>query len=476
MELLGGADLEIHYFQFEPIIDYLVCQERTFSIGTSGEHTIRLGDYAEAGMSQIHDGGTKRFENLAFLNPLERLEVYASDGNDDIVIEDLDANDEWDAELVVHGLGGDDSIDASEASQDVELNGDDGADNLVGGSGDDRLDGGQGVDSVDGGEGANLVISDFAEAIRTAEGSRIEVAAVFTNPASIDIFWGDGSSASEAEKYVQPDGLVGGWHTYTDDGPFDVTVTVTYTDGSTTTHSFRILVDNVAPTVEAGGNATISEGDAVNFVGSFADPGVLDTHTILWDFGDSATGSGLNPSHVYADNGQYTVTLTVVDNQGDVGYDTLTVTVVNASPTVAAGEDEQVGEFELVSFGGSFTDPGPVDTHTVHWDFGDGATDQTGTLTPTHAYAEPGTYTVTLTVTDDDLGVGSDTLTVTVGAPGAVIIDGVLKVRGTDQCDDVLIGKIWGNQLIVIADFLPGWLHMKKFAAEGVDRIEVLAG
>lgn len=35
-----------------------------------------------------------------------------------------------------------------------------------------------------------------------------------------------------------------------------------------------------------------------------------------WDFGDGQTGSGAKPSHVYADTGRYTVTLTVTDDDG----------------------------------------------------------------------------------------------------------------------------------------------------------------
>jgi PKD repeat protein len=177
---------------------------------------------------------------------------------------------------------------------------------------------------------------------------------------------------------------------------------------------------NVAPTVDAGPDQTVDEGDTVSFSGSFTDPGA-DTHTIVWDFGDGSTAAGtLTPSHAYGDNGVYTVTLTVTDDDGGVGTDTLTVTVNNVAPTVNAGPDQTVHVDSDVSFSGSFTDPGVDDTHTKEWDFGDGGT-ATGTLTPIHVYDNVGVYTVTLTVTDDDGGVGKDTTTITVTIPDLVV-------------------------------------------------------
>ena len=47
------------------------------------------------------------------------------------------------------------------------------------------------------------------------------------------------------------------------------------------------------------------------------------------------------------------------------------------------------------------------------WDFGDGST-VTGTLIPTHIYAEDGSYSVTLTVTDTTGLSGANSLNVTV--------------------------------------------------------------
>jgi PKD repeat protein len=89
-----------------------------------------------------------------------------------------------------------------------------------------------------------------------------------------------------------------------------------------------VVVNNVPPTVEAGPDQEVIEGQTAHFSGTFTNPGLSDTHTILWDFGDGMTdGDTLTPAHSYAVAGVYTATLTVVDGDGGVGSDTLLVTV-----------------------------------------------------------------------------------------------------------------------------------------------------
>jgi PKD repeat protein len=118
-----------------------------------------------------------------------------------------------------------------------------------------------------------------------------------------------------------------------------------------------------------------------------------------WDFGDGGTSGLENPSHAYAKDGVYTVTLEVTspDGTASVSHD---VTVGTPAVLAAAFAANVSG------LNASFVDhstPGPSGPITGWaWDFGDG---NTSTLqNPTHTYATTGTYTVTLTVT----GSGSD--------------------------------------------------------------------
>ncbi|MFW9914324.1 MAG: PKD domain-containing protein, partial [Candidatus Thorarchaeota archaeon] len=243
-----------------------------------------------------------------------------------------------------------------------------------------------------------------------------------THTATID--WGDGTPVEiGAVTEAGGSGTVSGSHVYADNGAYTVTVTVTDDDAASSSDTLTLTVHNVAPSVEAGADQTVNEGDSVSLdPATFTDAGTGDTHTAVIDWGDGTVeigavtetdGSGtVSGSHAYADNGAYAVTVTVTDDDGAATADTLTITVLNVAPSVEAGADQTIDEGALVTFAGAFSDPG-ADTHTVHWDFGDGTT-ASGTLTPEHTYADDGLYTVTLTVTDDDGGAGTDTLTVTV--------------------------------------------------------------
>ena len=251
--------------------------------------------------------------------------------------------------------------------------------------------------------------ADAGEAQTAHEGDTVIFDGGFTDPGTdthtYEWDFGDGGSDS---------GTLTPTHAYGDNGVYTVTLTVTDDDGGFDTDTTVVTVLNVAPSVDAGPDQTVDEGDTVTFSGSFYDPGWLDTHTYEWDFGDGTSTTGtLTPTHAYADNGVYTVTLTVADDDGGFNADTMVVTVLNVAPSADAGPDQTVNEGDEVSLSGGFIDPGTADTHTYEWDFGDGRSDS-GTLTPTHAYGDDGAYTVTLTVTDDDGGWDTASLTVTV--------------------------------------------------------------
>lgn len=203
-------------------------------------------------------------------------------------------------------------------------------------------------------------------------------------------------------------------HTWNDNGTYTIGLRVENTVGQSDTTSTTVTVSNADPIVSIQSIATVYEGDTVNLIGSFTDSGTADTHTYDWDFGDgSAHASSLTTPHIYANNGSFTATLTVTDDDGGIGSQSVVITVQNKAPVVQISAANTADEGDIVSFTGSFIDAGTLDSHTILWDFGD-TNSLTGSLTPDHVYTDNGTYTVTLTVTDDSGEAGSDTFVIEV--------------------------------------------------------------
>ena len=76
-------------------------------------------------------------------------------------------------------------------------------------------------------------------------------------------------------------------------------------------------------------------------------------------------------NHTYTDDGTYTATVKVTDEQGLVGTDTLTVTAQNAFPYIGAAAIAPVHERQLVMLQGTVGDANPFDPLTVTIDWGD---------------------------------------------------------------------------------------------------------
>jgi len=144
------------------------------------------------------------------------------------------------------------------------------------------------------------------------------------------------------------------------------------------------------------------EGDSIQFMASGNNPNGA---KFLWDFGDSTGSSGKNVKHTYAEEGTYTVTLTVIDESSRIGVAKKEVDILyrNQAPVASleatyGGVGQQVKVNSIAFFdGGASSDP-DGDVLEFEWDFGDGA--KSTLLRPNHEYTSTGNYTVTLTVTD----------------------------------------------------------------------------
>ncbi len=113
--------------------------------------------------------------------------------------------------------------------------------------------------------------------------------------------------------------------------------------------------------------------------------------TYDWDFGDGTTSTDASPSHTYDEAGMYTVTLTMDDAEGTP------TTFIRANFISVLKPDFAIdGYSNTMPMTVTFINTSEGVYEDVVWDFGDGQ--QSADENPTHAYAEPGVYTVTLTI------------------------------------------------------------------------------
>ncbi|MBI5525892.1 MAG: putative Ig domain-containing protein, partial [Deltaproteobacteria bacterium] len=183
----------------------------------------------------------------------------------------------------------------------------------------------------------------------------------------------------------------------------------------------RLIINDLPPTAMVVGpyNANEAASFALDSTGS-SDPDPGDVLTFEWDLdndGQFDDAAGPAPSHTYADNGYYQISLRVTDTIcGFTSIASSYAAVSNVAPAVNAGADKSGNEGAVLSFGGGAVDPSGPDTtagFTWLWDFGDGFVAAGKDVT--HAYADNGVFTVTLKVWDKDGGQGQDTLTATIG-------------------------------------------------------------
>lgn len=203
-------------------------------------------------------------------------------------------------------------------------------------------------------------------------------------------------------------------HKYADNGVYTVTLTVADNDGATGVSSASITVLNRAPVASFTESTTsVLTGEVISFDASASyDPDGTITN-YFWDFGDGKNATGVTAAHAYIDNGIYTVTLTVKDNDGAIKSATATKTVQNRHPTASFTESATtVLTGTAIGFNASSSYDADGTIVTYFWNFGDG-TNATG-ATASHAYNDNGVYTVTLTVTDNDGATSTTTATKTV--------------------------------------------------------------
>jgi choice-of-anchor A domain-containing protein/RHS repeat-associated protein len=256
------------------------------------------------------------------------------------------------------------------------------------------------------------------------EGTQISLTSTLTDPGSADTHTYAWSVLKDGLAHTLPSGTLTNADTFafipTDDGEYEVILTVTDDDGGTSTTSQSIQVTNVAPNVTISGSPSVNEGSAYTLtLSAAADPGsdTITTWEINWGDGSTQTITGniTSLTHTYADgDSTYTIQAWATDEDDTFASNELDVDVLNVAPTVqiTGAPTGQVGIGTQVSLGTTVTDPGTPDTFTYAWSITkDGNAYNPGSGTPldqstlSWTVSAPGNYVVTLIVTDDDAGV-----------------------------------------------------------------------
>ncbi|MBN1887925.1 MAG: DUF11 domain-containing protein [Thermoflexales bacterium] len=282
--------------------------------------------------------------------------------------------------------------------------------------------------------------------------------------------------------------------------------------GGVATDTTWATIRNVSPTVELGPDLGIPPGWPLGLRGELSDPGTLDTHELAWDYGDmttqTVTDSGtvaswsVTSTHSYATEGIYTVTLTVSDDDGGVGQDSIRVRVKDGpdlqlaktvTPTAVASGD-------VVSFTLSYTNAGSIAAQNVvltdtlpaglqiansksqiaNWDLGtvtagsSGVVVLTATVAPTSAtYAVFTNTAVIATGTPDELNPWDNTAEARLTLGQAVYADLTLSKTVTPTA--VASGEVVTYTLtyanrglipaenVVLTDTLPGGLRNTQY-------------
>jgi PKD repeat protein len=151
--------------------------------------------------------------------------------------------------------------------------------------------------------------------------------------------------------------------------------------------------------------------DPVSFDGSTSHSNNTGGYIIdwQWDFGDTGTASGANPSHTYAAAGTYTVALTVKDDAGLTNTVTHPVTV-GLRPTTTTYTGDTSGDYhDAVTLSGNLVDTAssaPLASKTMTFSLGtqscSGTTDSFGSASCSLTLNQiPGAYAVTAAYAGD---------------------------------------------------------------------------
>ena len=264
--------------------------------------------------------------------------------------------------------------------------------------------------------------------------------------------------------------------TYVNGGLYNVTLTVSYANGSTASHTETgfIQVFNPPQPNFSAAPLLLCAGTPVTFQ-NLSQPGSGPILSYTWGFGDGTTNTSQNPSHIYTQGGLYVVTLIATDVNG--------CTDLEQKNSYVEVKNSPIADFtanNTLSCNTPFNVNFVTTTNSLgvahFWSFGNGST--AITANPSTTYNTTGSYTVTHIMSDpagcsdtvvktNYIQVGSPTINFQVstnnacvgqgitfscgGAPGSIVNWNFGNGQTSNQCQTTVSYAAPGNYTATIS-------------------------
>ncbi|MBP6334135.1 MAG: PKD domain-containing protein [Bacteroidia bacterium] len=232
-------------------------------------------------------------------------------------------------------------------------------------------------------------------------------------------------------------------NSYTSDGSYSVILTVTSSLGCVDTSALNLNIHPLPVTNFSTLSACANTGVSFNNTTGISSGSIS---TYYWDFGDNSSSNLQLPTHAYASEGSYSISLIATSNHGcrDTAQNNL---VIHPIP-VATFTAQNVCEGAPLEF----LNISSISTGSISawsWDFGDGTA---STLEePVHIYSAAGSYPVILTVSSTNGCSNSVTANVNIYPnPSAAFVsgnvclgNGNLFLNQSDVAGGIAFSSLW---------------------------------
>lgn len=256
-------------------------------------------------------------------------------------------------------------------------------------------------------------------------------------------------------------------------GSVTLTLTASAGGGCPSTSDSVTLTFSQSPVVDFSGDTLLGcPGHCVDFTDLSTVSGSSVIDSWAWDFGDgSATVSEQNFSHCYTTSGNYSVSLTVISNNG-CSASSVKNNYIQVFPEPSASFDPSPNPAEALAPDITMSNLSSSDvTHWI-WNFGDGSSLDSTTYSPTHTYSgdTATSYAVTLLVSNAGGCVDSVQQVVSIGPGFTFYIPNSFTPNNEDEHNkfffayatgvtkfEMRIFDRWGNQVFHSTDLNEKW-------------------